>query len=54
MTKRKDARPAIPDDGARKGAKPPAPPDPKEAPGGRNAAKAERDARNKSTREGER
>ena len=54
MTKRKDAQPDIPEDSARKGAKRPAPPDPKEAPGGRNAAKAERDARNKSTREGER
>jgi hypothetical protein len=54
MTKRKDAQPDIPEDSARKGAKRPAPPDPREAPGGRNAAKAERDARNKSTREGER
>ena len=54
MTKRKDAQPDTPGDSARKGAKRPAPPEPKEAPGGRNAAKAERDARNKSTREGER
>jgi hypothetical protein len=54
MTRRKDAQPDIPEDSARKGARRPAPPDPKEAPGGRNSAKAERDARNKSTREGQR
>lgn len=54
MSKRKDAQPDIPEDGTAKDR--PTRPEPlrEEQPGGRDAAKAERDARNKTTREGER
>ena len=56
MTKRNDAQPDVPE-GRRDKERPerPAPePDATEAPGGRNEAKAEEDARNKATRRGER
>ena len=55
MTKRKDAQPDIPEDSTATDR--PKRPDPalkKEQPGGRDAAKATGDARNKTTREGER
>lgn len=54
MSKRKDVQPDIPEDPTAKDR--PTRPEPlaQEQPGGREAAKAERDARNKTTREGER
>jgi hypothetical protein len=54
MSKRKDVQPAIPGDPPR-GDKPQRPAtEPTEAPGGRRSAAKEQDARNKSTRKGER
>ena len=56
MTKRKDAQPDIPE-GARDKERPHRPepePDTMEGPGGRKESKAEADARNKTTRKGER
>ena len=56
MSKRKDAQPAIPE-GARPKERPqrlPPEPDTLEGPGGRHESKGEEDARNKTTRRGER
>ena len=54
MTKRNDKQPELPDDPpARDRPKRPET-EPAEAPGGRDAARKEQDARNKSTRKGER
>jgi hypothetical protein len=56
MTKRKDRQPPVPE-GERKRENPTRPggdPDTLEGPGGRNEAKGEEDARNKTTRRGER
>ena len=54
MSKRNDAQPEVPD-GTRDRERPTRPkPEPKEAPGGKDAVKAEQDARNKSTRRGDR
>jgi hypothetical protein len=58
MSKRKDAQPGIPE-GARDKERPQRPPpgpepDTLEGPGGRQEAKGEEDARNKTTRRGER
>jgi hypothetical protein len=54
MSKRKDVQPEVPD-GTREPERPMRPaPEPKEAPGGKDAGKAEQDARNKSTRRGDR
>ena len=54
MSKRNDAQPDLPDDPPRRD-KPERPAtEPAEAPGGRDSAAKEQDARNKSTRKGER
>lgn len=56
MSKRKDAQPDIPESRERRPDRPERERDPDtlEGPGGRNEAKGEEDARNKTTRRGER
>ena len=54
MSKRNDAQPELPDDPPRRDRPQRPEAEPKEQPGGSEAAKAEQDARNKSTRSGER
>ena len=54
MSKRNDAQPDLPDDPPRRERPQRPETEPNEAPGGRDAAQREEDARNKSTRNGER
>ena len=54
MTKRNDAQPDLPDDTPKRDRPKRPEAEPKEQPGGSEAAKTEQDARNKSTRTGER
>ena len=56
MARRNDAKPDVPDDAPRedRAKRPDSAPDTMEGPGGRRTPKAEQDARNKTTRQGER
>ena len=54
MSKRNDAQPEVPDETPRRDKPHRVRTEPKEAPGGKDAAKARKDARNKTTRTGER